>query len=252
MIGSVGVIASSGSAYDINVRMFFMAGNITNPTIKTAINTYVLDLKSNNLWSLFVCLHPFVGGTALSSSINLIDTSLFTVVFNGGWTYPNGALPNGTNGYYDTGVYPNLVLTESDYSYGFYYGTTTVLNQYTGIYDAGGALGMFKASTSLYVYGNTTADIAPPITPSSFDGFHQVTKHNATEVKYKHSGEAIETRGCVPTLPMATSMFTYGGDLALYEDREIFLDYFTNRALTNAEMATLETLTEQLQTNLGR
>jgi hypothetical protein len=53
---------------------------------------------------------------------------------------------------------------------------------------------------------------------------------------------------------MATQELLYGNvaGVPLFEDRAIGLDYFTNRALTDGEMATLETLVTQLQIDLGR
>jgi hypothetical protein len=49
------------------------------------------------------------------------DDSAFRLVFNGGWTHsPQGATPNGTNGYADTKLVPSSVLTLNSAHLSFY------------------------------------------------------------------------------------------------------------------------------------
>jgi hypothetical protein len=72
-------------------------------------------------------LYPFVGGTSTTHKYNLKDPrdldAAFRVSFIGGWTHSStGALPNGTNGYADPFIFPN-VLIGRDQILGYYLGT---------------------------------------------------------------------------------------------------------------------------------
>lgn len=246
---NAGVIASSRGRLTDRTFSFIHSNGITDNAIIQAFNTFDLGLIENSLDTAFIAMRMFFGGNATVESIDFFANR--NITFNGGWTFPDGALGNGTTGYYQSNIVPDTDMNESNYSYGFYFGSGSSANEFIGQYGGGCFFGIYKLGSDLYIYCNTAVDIAP-ITPSSFVGFHQITKADGTDVKYKHSGESIETRAAVPTVGMCTQEFLFGSGLATYPEFEIYLDYFTNRALTNSEMATLETLVEDLQTALGR
>jgi len=235
--------------YTDRVQAFSATTGIVDETILGALNTFDLSIIAGTFENAIIALRVFVGGSASEQMVDFFANR--NITFNGGWTYPNGALPNGTNGYYQANIIPANDMTESDYSYGFYFGNTSASNEFIGNYGSGSFFGMFKVGADLYIYSNTAVDISP-ITPSSHDGFHQVTKYDANNLKYKHTGEAIVTRASVPTTGMSPNEFTVGSALGLYDEREVLLDYFTNRALTSTEMADMETIVQTLQTALSR
>jgi hypothetical protein len=124
-------ISSRFSSMDPDAQAFISAANITGSTQQGAINTLVVSLKGYGIWTKMKALYPFVGGTATQHKFNLknpLDTdAAFRLVFNGGWTHSStGALPNGTNGWGDTKLIPNNILTNNDYHLS-YYSTTQVL-----------------------------------------------------------------------------------------------------------------------------
>lgn len=99
------VVAFGGGPADA----FIKAAGITDSTQQTAIKTLVNDLNGYGLWSKMKAIYPMVGGNATAHSYNLKDITKFQIAFSGGWTHSsNGALPNGTNGYGDTGFITNL------------------------------------------------------------------------------------------------------------------------------------------------
>lgn len=104
-------IKSVGSSLDPDAAAFLTAIGNTNPTIESAINTMVIDLKSYGLWSKLNVIYPFVGGTATSNKYNLKDprdlNAAFRLTFNGGITHTNGFNPNGSNGYAQTYYIPS-------------------------------------------------------------------------------------------------------------------------------------------------
>jgi hypothetical protein len=96
-----------GPALDPDAAAFLTAAAITDPTITSAINTLVLDMKGYSIWTKMKAIYPMVGGTATTHKYNLKDPqdldAAFRLVFLGGWTHSaTGAFPNGTNGYADT------------------------------------------------------------------------------------------------------------------------------------------------------
>jgi hypothetical protein len=113
------------SSLDPDAQAFITAAAITNPTQQTAINTLVVSLKANGIWTKMNAIYPMVGGTAFSHKFNLknpLDTNAaFRLVFSGGWTHSsNGAKPNGTNAYADTFLNCNTTLSLNNASLSFY------------------------------------------------------------------------------------------------------------------------------------
>lgn len=114
---SIGILESSRSAsYDADAQAFITATGITNLTQKDAINTLVIGLKADGLWTKMKAIYPFVGGTATTHKFNLKDPrdldAAYRLLFVGGWTHSStGALPNGTNGYANTYLNDTIVTT---------------------------------------------------------------------------------------------------------------------------------------------
>ena len=116
-------VASSIMGYDPywQAKMFIRDANITNATQITAINYLVKQLVDNNLIGKFNFIYPMVGGDATRHSYNLIDTGMFRLTFNGGWTHSaNGALPNGTNAWANTGFLPSMITGTNNAHISYY------------------------------------------------------------------------------------------------------------------------------------
>jgi hypothetical protein len=126
-----------GLTTDSDAQAFITAAGITDATQKSAIDTLVKGLKSDNIWTKMKAIYPFVGGTATTHKYNLKDPrdldAAFRLVFNGGWTHSsNGATPNGTNGYADTKLNANTNLTNGNFHLSFYSRT----NSTSGLFSA--------------------------------------------------------------------------------------------------------------------
>jgi hypothetical protein len=116
--------------WETDAQAFITAAAITNPTQQSAVNQLVVDLKGYGVWTKMKALYPFVGGTASQHKFNLKDSrdldAAFRLTFNGGWTHSvNGAQPNGTNGYADTFLNENSVMTLNNEHISFYSRTNT-------------------------------------------------------------------------------------------------------------------------------
>jgi hypothetical protein len=99
---------------DPDAVAFLTAAGITDPTIESAINTLVVDMKTASIWTKMKAVYPFVGGTASTHKWNLKDprdlNAAFRLTFSGGLTHSNnGILPNGVNGWANTYVVHDLI-----------------------------------------------------------------------------------------------------------------------------------------------
>jgi len=124
---------------DADAQAFLTAAAITDPTITSAIDTLVVQLKADGIWTKMKALYPFVGGTATTHKWNLKDPqdtdAAFRLVFNGGWTHSaNGALPSGTNGFANTFLTPSTSLTTSSAHFSKYNRTNDLVgNKIDGV-----------------------------------------------------------------------------------------------------------------------
>lgn len=110
-----GFFASSGggSAYDTDAQAFFTANStLTDATTKTAINQFVLDLKSNSLWSLGKYLYLGFLGNSTKCGYNLFNPSN-SLIWSSGWTFDSyGMTGNGSSTYARTGFIANTSATQ--------------------------------------------------------------------------------------------------------------------------------------------
>jgi len=102
-------------AYDADAQAFFdrvtTAGGSLSSTEKTAVNSLVVQMKADGIWSKMKAIYPMVGASAAACAQNLKSSS-FTGTFNGGWTFSStGVTPNGTSGYMDTNLNEDTNLT---------------------------------------------------------------------------------------------------------------------------------------------
>lgn len=100
---------------DPDAAAFLTAIGNTDPTIESAINTLVLDLKGYSIWSKMTAIYPFVGSSASSHSYNLVNPAAFQITWNGTLTHNyDGVTSNGSTGYADTGIIPSTHLLQND------------------------------------------------------------------------------------------------------------------------------------------
>jgi hypothetical protein len=110
------------SGFDADAQAFLTAAAITDDTQKSAVNTLVRDLKRFGLWTKIKAFYPFVGGTAASHKLNLIDPrdtdTAYRLTFSGGWTHTSmGAQCNGTNATSNTYLSLRTVFGATSYEH---------------------------------------------------------------------------------------------------------------------------------------
>ena len=105
-----GSISYNIPATDPDAAKFIEATGISGSNA-IAVNGLALDLKTYNLWNKMKAIYPLVGGTASSTSYNLIDTGSYKVGWTGSVTYTaNGVQGDGSTAVGNTTLSPNPVL----------------------------------------------------------------------------------------------------------------------------------------------
>jgi hypothetical protein len=91
------------SNIDVSTTNFITATGITNPNLIAAINEFVVDLKTNNIWNDVVQIIPFVADDTASLStqfgFNLKDTASLNPTFRRGFSVITDLSGSNFNGY---------------------------------------------------------------------------------------------------------------------------------------------------------
>ena len=272
---SLGLNSRSSSSFDPDAQAFITASGITDPTQQTAINSLVVDLKANSLWTKMNAIYPFVGGTSSTHKWNLKDPrdldAAYRLVFSGGWTHSStGAKPNGVNAYANTYLIPSVVLNYASLSY---YSRTNTAEIGTG--DANGiVVGVRSDNTTVnnalnlriksnptnnndFFYSRTGSNTnnSLRIVDSSGLGFFSGALDAASSKLYKNGvnlgGSLLSFARNTPNLSIyigALNNKGFGGEYSLKESAFAHI----GDTLDATEMANLYTVVQAFQTTLGR
>ena len=260
---------------DSDAQAFVTAAGITNCTQKQAIDTLVIGLKADSLWTSLRAVYPFVGGTATTHKFNLknpADTDVaFRMTFTGGVTHnANGVTFNGTTGYSDTKFAIEDFASNTNLSYGFY--NRSVYNlSYSG---GTGDMGVYGLGAQAAIYGylhrfypagfgqdwNTNI---PKLNPSEGQnyGFIAGTIRSGSEAEVYRNGISALTQTTFinNNLPSNGSSWFLGcvNDNAGAPSAGDFTNYnyafaYLGDALSDAQMTNLYNRVQTFQTALGR
>jgi len=257
--GLINRLTFGGSAIDSDAVSFLNAAGITDSTQASAIITLVNDLKSNSLWTKFIAIYPFVGGSASSHKFNLINSAdtdaAFRLNFVGGWTHSaNGAQPNGTNGYANTFINPNAILTLTSTHISVYCRTLTVgAVVELGSWDGTSFIQIRAAANSVF---GTTTSILYFTTTTDARGFWLATKRANNDREAYLNGASQTTVSAndataFPNLNMFIGASNYSGTANAFSNKQLAFSTIGS-GLTDSEASTLYTIIQTFQTTLGR
>lgn len=256
-----------GGGIDPDAQAFINAAGITDPVQINAINTLVLNMKTQGLWSKMKAIYPFVGGTASAHKWNLKDPrdldAAFRLVFNGGWTHSaQGATPNGTNGYADTNLVPSSVLAQNSASLSLYSRTnnTSLIdrvemgssNVTVDIQQAirwNGTLGNLSRLNNGYIVG-TSGYI-----PTKTSGLFAVSRTSSTITKKYEDGILKETTADPSATPNSFSIYLAtrnNSGTAAFFDAKQYAFATIGDGLTDTEAANLYTAVQTFNQTLNR
>ncbi len=251
-------------SYDSDAQAFFTAAGITDGTQKTAVNTLVLGLKSNSLWTKMIAIYPFVGGTASTHKYNLKDPrdldAAYRLTFGGTVSHgSSGADPNGSTGYANTYIVPSVVFSDVLNHVSVYIteSPTAADMQEIGVRGANNEEMGMQTRISGNLFYPVIGGGSFPNASNSTAGYFIANKQTSGNTEgYKNGTEVVDGAQSSGALPNTNSIFLFCmvGNFASttrHSDRNTaFVTIGTT--LTEAQAATLNTLVEAYQDALSR
>jgi hypothetical protein len=247
---------------DPDAQAFVSAAELTSQTQANAVNTLVIGMKAQGLWTKMKAVYPMVGGTASAHKFNLKDprdlNAAFRLTFSGTWTHSStGALPNGSNAYADTFLNASTSLTTPSH---LSYYTRTNANTGSDQIDIGTSnfwLSLwYKASglNNLLARNQSVTVLLDGGVVTDSRGFGLTTKIGTTAKIFKNATQLASATDIGITYPNTTIYIgaaNFANTPNLYSNRQCSFSSIGN-GLTDGESNTLYTLVQSFQTTLGR
>lgn len=261
------VRASTESLTDPDAQAFFdrvtTAGGSLSTTEQTAINTLVIQMKADGIWTKMKAIYPMVGASAAACSQNLKSSS-FTGTFTAtGWAFAStGATPNGTSAYMNTNFIPSSHLTVNNASFSVYVRTTLIKTNtevdfgagnattaipLTNIESDNGRRSLFAWDYNISLIRITTSDASgmwgvSRSASNSWISFQRNTTFNRTTTTQATS---------VPNVAQYIGAMNFGGTANSFSSREIAFAHCAE-SLTSTEFNNFYTAVQAFQTTLNR
>ena len=223
-------------SFDPDALAFFArvtaAGGTLTATEQTAVNTLVVTLKANGIWTPMKAIYPMVGASAAACAQNLKSSS-FTGSFTSGWTFAStGVTGNGTSAYMNTTFNHNLFAQNSGH---------------LSIYNRTDALGLF---TDIGADGSTNScsSIWSRLSNLTYNQIHNATGSYQTVANTNSQGHYISNR---------TGALLYigalnAGGVAQYFSSRQYAFASMGDGLTDTEASNFYTAVQAFQTTLSR
>jgi hypothetical protein len=247
--------------WDLDAIAFLTAAEITDPTIASAINTLVIDMKGYGVWSKMLAVYPFVGGTATSHKWNLVNpvdsNAAFRLMFFGGVTHnSDGIQGNTTNAYADTFVMHNstrLTGGVSSYILNNIAEDSATIRVDLGSNRITQILPRFSDNNA-YLRAYTQSSITISNTDSR--GFYAVSRINDTQVIVNFKGINTTYANNVATVGTDRSYYVMAGQSSTgtaerFGSHKIAFTTVHNN-MTDADLLNLYSAVQTFQTTLGR
>jgi hypothetical protein len=198
ILATHGFLASSIGQFDADAVAFFdrvtTAGGTLSLTEKNAVNTLVIQMKTDGIWTKMKAIYPMVGASAAACSQNLKSSS-FTGTFTSGWTFAStGATPNGTSAYMNTNLIPSTSLSLNSVSHSVYC-RTAALGLMGGVNISGGGFLIINnpTATNFTTQLNTIGADFIDVTVSNITGLILGNRTTSTVVNGWRNGVKLLT-----------------------------------------------------------
>ena len=265
VLGSANATSNSLTIIDADASAFFTASGLTGATNQSAINQLVVSLKSANIWTKMKAIYPMIGGTAALHKWNLKDpqdtNAAFRLTFSGGWTHSsNGATPNGVNGFANTFLVPNTVLSQNSTHISYYSRTNSNLTEIEiGASNGPNAadnklvLEIRTAGLTYYNINSTTTYISHADTDSR--AFYIGNRTSSTVVNGWRNNSKLVTGSVASTTPSTANVylgaFNRTGSVVFYSTKQCAFASLGD-GLTDTDADNLYTAVQAFNTTLGR
>ncbi len=244
----------SQSPFDPDAQAFFnrvtAAGGTLSATEKTAVNTLVIQLKTDGNWTSMKAIYPMVGASAAACAQNLKSSS-FTGTFTSGWTFAStGVTGNGTSTYFNTTLNVQFNLSTTSAHLSLYSRTNNIESTYDMC--AGEHYATILYGNSFYVNltnaGIYTAVVANPNTT----GFYIGARTNNTNVNgYKNGIKVINNAALVSVLENNNIYLGARGTGSLSSTKQYAFASIGD-GLTDTQASNFYTAVQAFQTTLSR
>jgi hypothetical protein len=246
--------------FDSDAQAFFnrvtTAGGTLSATEQNAVNTLVIQMKIDGIWSAMKAIYPMVGASAAACAQNLKSSS-FTGTFTSGWTFAStGATPNGTSAYLDTNLNPNNELSLNTVHLSVYNRTNATMTGIIGSSDASlaNALYLYPRYSNNTEYTRMFSDSGPGTTSTNSIGhwistrvsstYWKVFRNNTTHATYTISTSVKTTKNIYIGAGNINGVPEYGaGEFAFASIGD---------GLTDTESSNFYTAVQAFQTTLSR
>jgi hypothetical protein len=201
----------------------------------------------------------FISSQFKYNLVNPVDSdAAFRLVFNGGWTHSsNGATPNGTNGYADTKLNENTVMTLNNIHISFYSRTnSTAASCDIGCLDASTAYGTHIIPYSSGNAAVRNTDLASGFTaPANTLGLFVNSRISSSQTKYFYNASLFNTI-VSPSLSKSNQVYflsarNTGGSASLFSTKQLAFSTIGD-GLTDTEASNLYTIVQNYQVALSR
>ena len=252
---------------DADAQAFVSATGLTSQTQANAVNTLVIGMKAQGLWTKTKAIYPFVGGTATAHKYNLKDPrdvdAAFRLAFSGTWTHDSsGAQPNGVNGYADTYLNTSTNLVRTNAHLALY----VVNNPTVGSkYDMGNASNAAMTVDPTYLITRYNSNlVAVGIGDNSYATSSTTTDSRAfwlggtngssTTIIYKNGvsiASASQGAGALSNINLYLGAANAGGITSFYSDKKYAFGSI-GTGLSGTDTTNYYNLVQAFQTTLGR
>jgi hypothetical protein len=233
---------------DVDAYNFLTAAGIYDDLYVLAINTLVVGLKANNLWTKMRVIYPFIGGTATTHKYNLVNPNNSQIQFYGAWTHNSDGARSTvlSTAYATTGFIPSLnTLSSATGMHMSYYVKNAGGGSYTTLLSANPSY-MRQAYSATFgvVFGGTT--IFRSTEPST--AYLLLSKQVVgTSNLFGQQNGTLTNAYTNPTYTVDNSQFIINPEVIATSALITF-----GEGLTQAEGTTLYNLVQAYQTTLGR
>lgn len=252
---------TGGSTFDADAQAFFdrvtTAGGTLTITEQNAVNTLVVQMKADGIWTKMKAIYPMVGASAAGCAQNLKSSS-FTGAFTSGWTFANTGVTTGGNvAFMNTFLTPSISLTGNNNSMGFYTGSNLQESHVDPV-----NMGAFNSASQIYVitklnsalrtrnYGSVVVEFLTTI----MKGFYMTVRKSSTVADLFLNGSLVAT-GAAGGTPPNIPIYIGGMNLSNTAYSQIQNDYrfvYISDTLTDNEAINLYTAVQAFQTTLNR
>ena len=246
----------TSSAYGTLTTAWIAATGETDTTILGALNTLESDLTTYGLTAKMKALYPFVGGTAGKHSYNFMNTAQYQITWNGGITHTsNGVQGNATNGYGDTGLNDNSVLSLNNSHISIYSRTNKeALMCDIGFRDAGVSSGgrIFSKHIGNF-YASMHNEDTPIVNSGTSQGLFLSNRVGSTETRnFQNSTLKLLTVNSITKNNLTVYICGSNSGFANFLSDRQFAFASIGDGLTDTEAANFYTAVQTFQTTMAR